>query len=209
MVAGVKEMVTGIIDASKRELDLSQSIRTLSSEADQVKKVVSFISEIAEQTNLLALNAAIEAARAGQHGRGFAVVADEIRKLAEQIDHSLHEIDSTIETIAASIDTAGATMEKNTKALQTMTAKTDDIQDEVNKTQAEMQTSIDLAKQSSNNMVEISFMTKKLIEHMDTILAISKDNKEGAGTVAQIASQMAQKAKGLAQNLGTFKLKGE
>ncbi|MGP4039061.1 methyl-accepting chemotaxis protein [Gracilibacillus sp. D59] len=76
-----------------------QKVEGLDDRSKEIAKLVTVIQEISEQTNLLALNAAIEAARAGEHGKGFAVVADEIRKLSEQVSHSIIEITDIVENI--------------------------------------------------------------------------------------------------------------
>ncbi len=85
---------------------LVEEVNSLRDKTEQIKLVISVISDISDQTNLLALNAAIEAARAGDAGRGFAVVADEVRKLSEKTRTSLDEISATVHNILESVESA-------------------------------------------------------------------------------------------------------
>jgi len=142
------------IDESGRETSLKAS--EVMSQSNDIKSVISIITDIAEQTNLLALNAAIEAARAGEHGRGFAVVADEVRKLAERTQKSLAEINANINVLTQSITDISVSIEEQSGNISNINETVAEI-DTKTQENAEIVTNVDtVATEVKDMAVSIS-----------------------------------------------------
>jgi methyl-accepting chemotaxis protein len=121
------------------ELAVSDSLQSLTANAEDIKGILNIISDISDKTNLLALNAAIEAARAGEHGRGFAVVADEVRKLAESTQKSLTEINASVNVIVQSISDASSSVEANAKSALELVDISKELQSSLSEASAEVE----------------------------------------------------------------------
>ena len=181
----VLKLTQNVHNSAEVESELSYKLNNLSTEAGQVKEVLTVISDIADQTNLLALNAAIEAARAGEHGRGFAVVADEVRKLAERTQKSLAEINATINTIVQSIIEVASEMKINVGKVQELTNLSSNVEGMISSTSEIMNNSAKVAEESYQNTNEVSQNTQHLIEQIENV---NNSTNECLGEVDGIVS---------------------
>ena len=120
-----KELGTTTEKASKKTIDIYESVKVKSEEAIVASQAVNKINEltgtimaISSQTSLLALNASIEAARAGEAGRGFAVVATEISNLATQTSTAVKDISGIVEEVNAAVGKMSECLTETTSFLE-------------------------------------------------------------------------------------------
>jgi methyl-accepting chemotaxis protein len=191
--------------ASEAETALAQKLEQMSHDAEQVKQILTVISDIADQTNLLALNAAIEAARAGEHGRGFAVVADEVRKLAERTQNSLTEINATINVIVQSIVDSSEQMGKNAKNIQRLSDVSTGVEETILGTTTVMQESVVSVTTSAANSVRIASDTDRIVSMVTNINALTSENARSVEEIASAADHLSKLAENLNSKLNQFK----
>ncbi|CUU39355.1 MULTISPECIES: methyl-accepting chemotaxis protein [Helicobacter] len=204
-VSNLQDSINLISSSAQGQQEILGRVEELVGHAEQIKSVLSIISDIADQTNLLALNAAIEAARAGEHGRGFAVVADEVRKLAERTQKSLNEIAANINLVTQSIDDMGQDIRDTAEDMVQITGKTTPLINEADNTR----TKLNLTKQNAIHLKDISTFiaqsTKELAEMMQEIAKSSESTQSVGHDIQKLANAMADKAKELNSAIGKFK----
>lgn len=188
------------------ENEINTRLNELSHEADQVKQVLTVISDIADQTNLLALNAAIEAARAGEHGRGFAVVADEVRKLAERTQKSLIETNATVNVIVQSITDITEQMNDNKDRIEKLVSSSEHV---VSRTQ----TAVDALSQTVQSVEKLSAdinvnaeSAQNVISKIAFVHTLSSANARSVEEIASAAEHLHQMTETLTSQISVFKV---
>jgi len=201
----ISSMTQRVLAGSEVQNELTVKLNNLSNEAEQVKDVLSIISDIADQTNLLALNAAIEAARAGEHGRGFAVVADEVRKLAERTQKTLLEINITVNTIVQSISESSEQISNNTKDIEKLVEIAESASDKIYESSNVMDSTLLAAKESSTVSKDIVNSIDVLMDDMDNINTHMSSNLKGTKEIVSASEHLFKLTENLSNQLSQFK----
>lgn len=204
MLSDIQALKEDVSAASESESMLATKLDSMSTEAAQVKNILTVISDIADQTNLLALNAAIEAARAGEHGRGFAVVADEVRKLAERTQKSLTEINATINIIVQSINDASEQMGTNAKNIERLVNISENVEDVVADTVHSMNDSIANVAKNADNSLKIASDSAKIVNSISLINDLTGSNARSVEEIAKAAEHLYKLTDGLKGKLDQF-----
>ncbi|MCH5313161.1 MAG: HAMP domain-containing protein [Helicobacter sp.] len=204
-VSNLQNSVELISSSAQNQQEILDRVEELIGHAEQIKSVLSIISDIADQTNLLALNAAIEAARAGEHGRGFAVVADEVRKLAERTQKSLNEIAANVNLVTQSIDDMGTSIKDTAENMIEITGKTTPLIDEVHNTHDKLASTKQNAIHLKDISTSIAHSTKELAEMMQEIAKSSETTQSVGHNIQKIANDMSAKAKELDDAISKFR----
>lgn len=201
----ILKMADQVQSNAHTEIELARQISQLSVDADQVKGVLTVISDIADQTNLLALNAAIEAARAGEHGRGFAVVADEVRNLAERTQRSLTEIDATINVIVQSINDASAHMNSNSKSMENLDKIASDVEKNITETALIMDNATLLSEHTVNDYIATGKKVDEIVKKIEEIHLITLSNTRSMEEVGATIEHLSRMTEQLNTVLGNFR----
>jgi methyl-accepting chemotaxis protein len=205
-VKNLTRVVSEINESSSKQDDIIGKIDNLTNGVEQIKNVLTIISDIAEQTNLLALNAAIEAARAGEHGRGFAVVADEVRVLAEKTKKSLDEINMTTNAIIQSVNDVNGSVTDISREILSISDSASKLIENAQDTSTRLENTIQVASNSVRKSTYIASKTKDLILSMDVLVKISNENKSSGVSIEQTGKSLFDMSKKLEDTLESYKI---
>ena len=197
-------LIRNIQESADVENQLAEKLGELSTDAEQVKGILTVIGDIADQTNLLALNAAIEAARAGEHGRGFAVVADEVRKLAERTQKSLIEIQSSVNVIVQNILEASEKISENSQKFEQLVASSNEVDGKVARSKENMNSAVESVEVATSLTNDTAQQIEIIMEKIQQINTLSHSNSTSSKEISKATQELANMTEKLDKQLEYF-----
>ena len=166
-----------------------QRVKGLDEKTNEISTLVEVIRSIADQTNLLALNAAIEAARAGEQGKGFAVVADEVRKLAEQVSHSVGEITNIVVAIQEESHSVVKALENGYQEVADGTEQIQQTGEKFTEITEGIHAMVERVKVISKNLALVSSNGQQINGSVQEIASVSEESAAGVEETAASAEE--------------------
>jgi methyl-accepting chemotaxis protein len=168
------------------------TMQRINDSSGKIGEIIGTIDSIAFQTNILALNAAVEAARAGEQGRGFAVVASEVRALAQRSSSAAREIKTLITASVEQVETGTRVVHE----AGTNIAEIVGTAGRVRELLAEVAV-------GSREQTQGVAQSAKAVQELD---AVTQQNAALVEQTAAAAGALKDQARGLAQEVATFRL---
>ena len=175
-------------------------VEGLNNQTREITQLVQVITEIAEQTNLLALNAAIEAARAGEQGKGFAVVADEVRKLAEQVSHSVSNISTIVSKIQNETNVVTRSLVEGYEEVEKGSKQTQISSETYHNISVAATEMVSNIRSVTQNLQHIANNTNDIDHAIENIAAVSEQSAAGSQQTAATIQEVASSMESVAQN---------
>ncbi len=198
-LAGKAEKGMGSILQSVDET--SGIITDITSQMEEIGKIVDVITGIAEQTGLLALNAAIEAARAGDAGKGFAVVADEVKSLAldsqksaENIAHIIGNLQKKTSIVTESMDKSASEVQSGNEVVKETLEVFHEIVESVTKVHAVM---TEVAAATEEQAATVEEITASVNEVESQVQKTAKEAVESATATEEVTASIDQITKAI------------
>jgi methyl-accepting chemotaxis protein len=185
------------MDAIMNSVDGTSAILLdITSQMDEIGKIVDVIGGIAEQTGLLALNAAIEAARAGDAGMGFAVVADEVKSLALESQKSAENIASIIgnlqkksQLVSESMKTSASEVKAGNEAVGDTLSVFHKIVEAINSVHSNM---IEVAGATEEQAASVEEITASVHEVGSLVQQTAKEAVDSAAATQEVTASIDQ-----------------
>ncbi len=180
----IRETSVIVNQISEKMAAIEERIQRLNNSSQGILEFVNSIRVIARMTNLLSLNAAIEAARAGESGKGFSVVAEEVRRLAEKTTLASGQIQALVAGIQTETVEISEATRQGTEVVQIGCRMIDRTRGAMDNIVLGAKTTTEVTETISQSLHQQSNYMKKMIQQMQNVRVILKNNFSATQSVA-------------------------